>query len=68
MNLGPLIVLFKFLKDAGGLSPTLVGPPAPDDKVIPTNVSIRPLCGPGYYAFKSPTTNLWSCLLIPKGR
>lgn len=30
MNLGPLIVLFKFLKDAGGLSPTLVGPPAPE--------------------------------------
>jgi len=32
MNLGPLIVLFKFLKDAGGLSPTLVGPPAPEPK------------------------------------
>jgi len=68
MNLGPLIVLFKFLKDAGAVSPTIVGPPAPDDKEIPTNVSIKPLCGPGRYAYKEPLTGLWSCLVIPKGR
>jgi len=66
MNIGALIVLFKFLKDAGVVSPLVIGPPAPED--IPTNVSIKPLCGPGRYAQFNFTTGLWSCLVIPKGR
>jgi len=66
MNIGALIVLFKFLKDAGMVSPLVIGPPAPED--IPTNVSIKPLCGPGRYAQFNFTTGLWSCLVIPKGR
>jgi hypothetical protein len=60
MNLGPLIVLFKLFE--GQVSPT-IGPPA-----NPQNVNIKPLCGPGHYAYKDPLTGLWSCLLIPKGR
>jgi len=66
MNIGALIVLFKFLKDAGMVSPLVIGPPAPED--IPTNVSIKPICGPGRYAYKEPLSGLWSCLVIPKGR
>jgi len=68
MNIGALIVLFKFLKDAGVVSPLVIGPPAPDIPDIPTNVSIKPLCGPGRYAQFNFTTGLWSCLVIPKGR
>ena len=67
MNLGPLIVLLKLYQDAmGPVSP--IGPPAPNGDEIPTNVSIRPLCGPGRYAQFNFTTGLWSCLVIPKGR
>jgi len=67
MNIGALIVLGKLLKDAGvAVSP--IGPPAPDIPDIPTNVSIKPLCGPGRYAQFNFTTGLWSCLVIPKGR
>ena len=65
MNLGPLIVLLELLKDAAGpVSP--IGPPVPD--VIPTNVPLKPICGPGRYAYKEPLSGLWSCLVIPKGR
>jgi hypothetical protein len=67
MNIGSLIVLAKLLKDAGvAVSP--IGPPAPDVPDIPTNVSIKPICGPGRYAYKEPLSGLWSCLVIPKGR
>ena len=71
MNLGALIVLVKFLKDAGAVSPILVGPPASDDKEIPTAVPLKPICGLGQYAYQhpiGPNKGLWSCLVIPKGR
>jgi len=72
MNIGALIVLFKFLKDAGAVSPKfkqfVIGPPAPDIPDIPTNVTLKPLCGPGRYAYREPLSGLWSCLVIPKGR
>ena len=64
MNLGSLIVLAKLFTDAVG-PVSLVGPPAP--KEIPTNVPLKPICGPGRYAQKLPS-GLWSCLVIPKGR
>jgi len=67
MNIGALIVLAKLFTDArGDVSP--IGPPAPNDTEIPTNVSMKPLCGPGRYAQFNFTTGLWSCLVIPKGR
>jgi len=69
MNIGALIVLIKLLQDAGvGQEVSPIGPPVPQDTDIPTNVSIKPLCGPGRYAYKEPLTGLWSCLVIPKGR
>ena len=68
MNIGALIVLGKLLKDAGVVSPLVIGPPAPDIPDIPTNVTLKPLCGPGRYAYREPLSGLWSCLVIPKGR
>jgi len=71
MNIGGLIVLFKLLKDAGMVPPTLIGPPAPDVSEIPTNVPLKPICGPGRYAYQNPigpNKGLWSCLVTPKGR
>jgi len=68
MNIGALIVLFKFLKDAGVVSPLVIGPPAPDIPDIPTNVPGKPICGLGHFAYQNPSTGLWSCLVIPKGR
>ena len=67
MNLTGLIPLLKLLKDAvGPVSP--IGPPAPNGEEIPTNVSMKPICGPGRFAYKDPLSGLWSCLVIPKGR
>ena len=66
MNIGALIVLFKLIQDAGVVSPN--GPPAPNGNEIPTNVSLKPIFGPGRYAYKEPLSGLWSCLVIPKGR
>jgi len=66
MNIGALIVLAKLFQDAVGVS--IIGPPAPNDKEIPTNVPLKPICGPGRYAYKEPLSGLWSCLVIPKGR
>jgi len=66
MNLTALIPLLKLLKDAGEVS--IIGPPAPDNGEIPTNVSLKPICGPGRFAYKDPLSGLWSCLVIPKGR
>jgi len=65
MNLGPLIVLFR-LFEGSAVSPT-IGPPEPEEK-NPQNVNIKPICGPGHYAYKDPLTGKWSCLIIPKGR
>ena len=66
MNIGALIVLAKLFQDAvGDVSP--IGPPAPNGNDIPTNVPLKPICGPGRYAEKLPN-GLWSCLVIPKGR
>jgi len=66
MNIGALIVLFKFLKDAGVVSPLVIGPPAPNG--VPEEFEIKPTCGPGLYAFKDPLSGLYSCVVIPKGR
>ena len=67
MNIGALIVLAKLFTDAvGKVSP--IGPPAPNGDEIPTNVSIKPICGPGQFAYNDPLSGLWSCLVIPKGR
>jgi len=41
MNIGALLVLFKFLKDAGVVSPLVIGPPAPDIPV-PTDPGAVP--------------------------
>jgi len=68
MNIGALIVLLKLLKDAGVVSPLVIGPPAPDIPDIPTNVPLKPICGSGRYAYREPSSGLWSCLVIPKGR
>jgi len=67
MNIGALIVLAKLFTDAVGVvSP--IGPPAPNGNDIPTNVPLKPICGPGRFAYKDPLSGLWSCLVIPKGR
>jgi len=66
MNIGALIVLAKLFQDAVGVS--IIGPPAPKEQEIPTNVPLKPICGPGLYAYKEPLSGLWSCLVIPKGR
>jgi len=69
MNIGPMLVLIKLFQDArGDVSP--IKPFGPKDpKVInPQNVPLKPICGPGHYAYKEPLSGLWSCLVIPKGR
>jgi len=68
MNIGAMLVLVKLFQDAVGVS--IIGPPAPKD-VVPTtvtNVPGKPICGLGHYAYQNPSTGLWSCLVIPKGR
>jgi len=67
MNIGALIVLAKLFQDVVGVSPSVIGPPTPKEE-IPTNVPLKPICGPGRYAYKEPLSGLWSCLVIPKGR
>ena len=69
MNLGALIVLAKLLTDVGLISPG----PAPQEVIDrldpnPQNVTFKPVCGHGHYAYKEPLSGLWSCLVIPKGR
>jgi len=64
MNLGSLVVLLR-LFEGGKVSPTVTGPPTPEN---PQNVDFKPLCGPGHYAYKDPLSKKWSCLVIPKGR
>ena len=71
MNIGAMLVLIKLFQDARGeVSPIKpFGPKEP--KEIPTNVPLKPICGPGRYAYQNPigpNKGLWSCLVIPKGR
>jgi len=69
MNIGALIVLFKFLKDAGVVSPLVIGPPAPDIPTTPGEYEeIKPTCGPGKFAYQDPTTGFWTCKPRPSGR
>ena len=66
MNVGAALVLLKLAMDSGfTVSPKTNGPTTP---TVPTDVEIRPTCGPGRYAYQDPFTKLWSCVLIPGGR
>ena len=66
MNVGAALVLLKLAMDSGfTVSPQTNGPTTSEN---PQNVAIRPLCGPGHYAYKDPFTDLWSCVKIPGGR
>ena len=67
MNFGSFLVLLKLAMDSGfTVSPkTETTTPTPDN---PQNVPIKPLCGPGHYAYKDPLSGLWSCVPIPPGR
>jgi len=66
MNVGSALILLKLAIDSGfTVSPKTNGPTTP---TVPTDVEIRPTCGPGRYPYKDPLTGLWSCLVIPGGR
>jgi len=65
MNIGGLIVLAKLFQDAVGVSPSVIGPPAPND-VVQTG-EVKPMCPPGHYASQDTFGN-WTCVPIPKGR
>ena len=68
MNVGAALVLLKLAMDSGfSVSPKTNGPTTPTPE-NPQNVSIKPICGPGHYAYKDPLSGLWSCLRIPGGR
>ena len=68
MNLGALLVWLKLAQDSGfTVSPKTNGPTTPTEE-NPQNVPIKPICGPGHYAYKDPLSGLWSCLRIPGGR
>jgi len=69
MNLGSLIVLGKLLTDVAGLVSPGPAPQEVRERLVenPQNVTLKPVCGLGYYAQKLPS-GLWSCLVIPKGR
>ena len=67
MNLGAALVLLKLAMDSGfTVSPKTE--PTTRKFENPQDVSIKPLCGPGHYAYKDPLSGLWSCLQIPGGR
>ena len=66
MNLGSFLVLLKLAGDTGFTVSPKTEPTTPTEN--PQNVSIKPICGPGHYAYKDPLTGLWSCLRIPGGR
>ena len=65
MNIGAALVLLKLAMDSGFTVSPKTEPTTP---TVPTNVPTKPVCGRGYYAYKNPSTGLWSCLLIPGGR
>jgi hypothetical protein len=66
MNLGALLVWLKLAQDSGFTVSPKTEPTTPTEN--PQNVSIKPICGPGHYAYKDPLSGLWSCLRIPGGR
>ena len=69
MNVGAALVLLKLAMDSGFTVSPKTEPTTPTvvyDPDIPT--VIKPICGPGHYAYKEPLTGLWSCLRIPGGR
>jgi len=49
MNIGGMIVLFKLLKDAGMVSSTQIGPPAPDNDI------------PGNFCYRADGKLTWAC-------
>lgn len=51
MNIGGLIVLFKLLKDAGAVSPFVIGPPAPDNG---NDI-------PGSFCYRTDGKWTWAC-------
>ena len=65
MNVGAALVLLKLAMDSGFTVSPKTEPTTP---TAPTDVSIKPTCGPGRYAYQDPFTKLWSCVLIPGGR
>ena len=65
MNVGAALVLLKLAMDSGF---TVSPKTEPTTSENPQNVPIRPVCGPGHYAYKDPFTDLWSCVRIPGGR
>ena len=65
MNIGAMLVLVKLFQDVVGVSPSVIGPPTPKD-VAPSE--IKPICGPGKYAYQNPDTGLWFCRARPPGR
>jgi hypothetical protein len=71
MNIGAVLVLLKLIKDAGvAVSP--IGPPAPPTGVEAFETGgyqeVRPMCGPGKYAYQHPRTGMWTCKPRPPGR
>jgi len=67
MNIGALIVLIEALKDIEKASGP-IGPPAPNGNGETPDLTIKPNCGPGQYAFKPPDSDFWVCRTIPGGR
>jgi len=64
MNIGAVLVLWKLIKDAGvAVSP--IGPPAPPPSGYQ---EVRPMCGPGKFAYQHPRTGMWTCKPRPPGR
>jgi len=70
MNFGAFFVLLKLAMDSGFTVSPKTEPTTPTvtTPTVPTDVEIRPTCGPGRYAYQDPFTKLWSCVLIPGGR
>ena len=69
MNVGAALVLLKLAMDSGFTVSPKQEPTTPTvvyDPDIPTE--IKPMCGPGRYAYQNPSTKLWFCALIPGGR
>jgi hypothetical protein len=67
MNLGAALVLLKLAMDSGFTVSPITEPTTPTPE-NPQNVSMKPICGPGHYAYKDPLSGLWSCVRIPGGR
>jgi len=60
MNVGAALVLLKLAMDSGfTVSPKTNGPTTP---------TVKPTCGPGFYASFNTSTDSWECVRIPGGR